>query len=210
MARKVSEINASSQADIAFLLLIFFLVTTSMNVDQGLSRLLPPPAEDNKQEKADQVNERNILIVLINKDNMLAIEGEQAQIDELKDRTVDFILNPRGSADLCDKVLASKKMQEAINEGKADDARLYKDIIAEMGDVEIPKGIVSLQNDRGTKYETYIQVQNEIVAAFNDVRDQISKQTWGLKFDDLDEEKQKLVKTVYPLNISEAEPRSVK
>ncbi|MBQ5576310.1 MAG: biopolymer transporter ExbD, partial [Bacteroidales bacterium] len=76
MAKKVGDLNASSQADIAFLLLIFFLVTTSMNVDQGLYRQLPPP-QDNV-DNHDKVNERNIFIVLINKDNQLAIEGELA------------------------------------------------------------------------------------------------------------------------------------
>ena len=88
--RQVGEINASSQADIAFLLLIFFLVTTSMNVDQGLFRQLPPPSDGQEQEH-EKINERNIFIVLINKDNRLAIEGEPADFNELTDRTIRFL-----------------------------------------------------------------------------------------------------------------------
>ena len=102
MARKVGEINASSQADIAFLLLIFFLVTTSMNVDQGLLRQLPPP-NNNIEETHDKVNQRNILTVLINKDNMLAVKGEQAEISTLTETTIEFLTNPKHKEDLADK-----------------------------------------------------------------------------------------------------------
>lgn len=209
MARKVSDINASSQADIAFLLLIFFLVTTSMSVDQGLTRQLPPPAQD--KNEADKVNERNILSVLINKDNMLMINAELADIEDLYDRTRDFILNPRNLETLPEKIKVSSKLEAAQAANKADDISLYSNIVSELGEnVEISKGVVSLQNDRGTKYEVYIKVQNELVAAFNSLRDDLSKETWGKLFDELNDEQQKLIKTVYPLSISEAEPRSVK
>ncbi len=209
MAKKVGDLNASSQADIAFLLLIFFLVTTSMSVDQGLYRQLPPPQED-KQENTDKVNERNIFIVLINKDNQLAIEGEVADINSLTDRTIEFITNPKDKADLAEKVKASKKLQEALDKGKAEEAAALKRLVEQCGDPDITKGVVSLQNDRGTSYETYIAVQNAIVAAYNITRDKFSQEQFGKVYDDLTTDQQKLVKIVIPLNISEAEPRSIK
>ncbi|MBO7462661.1 MAG: biopolymer transporter ExbD [Bacteroidales bacterium] len=209
MAKKVGDLNASSQADIAFLLLIFFLVTTSMNVDQGLYRQLPPPVQDENQNH-DKVNERNIFIVLINKDNQLAIEGEQADISSLTERTIEFITNPKDKADLAEKVPASKKLEDATNENKAEDAKNWKKVIDQFGDIGITKGVVSLQNDRGTNYETYIAVQNAIVAAYNITRDKFSQEQFGKVFDELSNDEQKLVKLVIPLNISEAEPRSIK
>jgi len=207
--RQVGEINASSQADIAFLLLIFFLVTTSMNVDQGLFRQLPPPS-DGQQDNHDKINERNIFIVLINKDNQLAIEGEPADFNELTDRTIKFLTNPANSENLAEQVKASKKYDDAIAEGKADEAATFKALVDRCGDPNITRGVVSLQNDRGTKYETYIDVQNSIVAAFNICRDNFAKENFGKIYDELGAEEQKLVKTVFPLAISEAEPRSIK
>jgi len=201
-------LNASSQADIAFLLLIFFLVTTSMNVDQGLYRQLPPP-QDNV-DNHDKVNERNIFIVLINKDNQLAIEGELADISSLTERTIEFITNPKDKADLAEKVMASKKLEDATKENKVEDMKNWKKLIEQFGDIGITKGVVSLQNDRGTNYETYIAVQNAIVAAYNITRDKFSQEQFGKVFDELSSDEQKLVKLVIPLNISEAEPRSIK
>ncbi|MBR4440475.1 MAG: biopolymer transporter ExbD [Bacteroidales bacterium] len=207
--RQVGEINASSQADIAFLLLIFFLVTTSMNVDQGLFRQLPPPS-DGQQDNHEKINERNIFIVLINKDNQLAIEGEPADFSELTERTIKFLTNPSNSESLAEQVKASKKYDDAIAEGKADEAATFKALVDRCGDPNITRGVVSLQNDRGTKYETYIDVQNSIVAAFNICRDNFAKENFGKIYDELGAEEQKLVKTVFPLAISEAEPRSIK
>ena len=209
MAKKVGDLNASSQADIAFLLLIFFLVTTSMSVDQGLYRQLPPPQED-KQENTDKINERNIFIVLIDKDNQLLVESELADIHSLTERTIEFITNPRDKADLAEKVKASKKLEDATRDGKADEVVALKKLIDHCGDVDITKGVVSLQNDRGTSYETYIAVQNAIVAAYNITRDKFSQEQFGKVYDELSTDEQKLVKLVIPLNISEAEPRSIK
>ena len=207
--RQVGDINASSQADIAFLLLIFFLVTTSMDVDQGLLRQLPPPSTETPE--AQQINERNIFIVLINKDNQLAIEGDYADFNELTDRTIKFLTNPTNADNLSEQVKASAKYDElAGNPDKKSEAEAVKAVLDNCGDVNITRGVVSLQNDRGTKYETYIQVQNSIVAAFNICRDNFAKEYFGKVYDEITPEEQKIVKTVFPLNISEAEPRSVK
>jgi biopolymer transport protein ExbD len=212
MAKELGEINASSQADIAFLLLVFFLVTTSMSVDQGINRTLPPPPDPNQPESTDKINERNVFVVLINKDNQLAVEGEVAEVDMLTDRTIEFLTNPRDAADLAEKVKASKKLEEAMQKNaKEEEIKNYRKLVTECGDPEISKGVVSLQNDRGTKYETYIAVQNAIVAAFNICRDKFSKEYFnGRTYDELSNDEQKVVKLAIPLNISEAEPRSVK
>ena len=158
----------------------------------------------------NKVNERNIFIVLINKDNQLAIEGELADISSLTERTIEFITNPKDKADLAEKVMASKKLEDATNDNKVEDIKNWKKLIEQFGDIGITKGVVSLQNDRGTNYETYIAVQNAIVAAYNITRDKFSQEQFGKVFDDLSADEQKLVKLVIPLNISEAEPRSVK
>ena len=105
---------------------------------------------------------------------------------------------------------ASKKYDDAIAEGKAEEAATFKALVDRCGDPNITRGVVSLQNDRGTKYETYIDVQNSIVAAFNICRDNFAKENFGKIYDELGAEEQKLVKTVFPLAISEAEPRSIK
>ncbi len=207
--RQVGQFNASSQADIAFMLLIFFLVTTSMSTEQGLFRQLPPPSND--KNATDKVNERNVFVVLINKDNQLAIEAEPADFSELTPRTIEFLTNPSNKENLSEQVKASKKMEEAIAANKGDEAALFKKLVDRCGDPNITKGVVSLQNDRGTKYETYIKVQNAIVAAFNECRDNFSKENFGGRvFDDLTTDEQKLVKLVFPLSISEAEPKNIK
>lgn len=212
MAKQLGEINASSQADIAFLLLVFFLVTTSMSVDQGLNRTLPPPPDPNQEQNSDKINERNVLIVLINKDNQLAVEAEVEDISNLTNRTINFLTNPKSDPNLADRVPAQKKLEDAIEKGaKEEEINNYKRLVSECGNPEISKGVVSLQNDRGTKYETYIAVQNAIVAAFNILRDDFSKEYFGgKKYDELSTEDQKVVKLAIPLNISEAEPRSIK
>ncbi len=211
MARKIPEINAGSMADIAFLLLIFFLVTTTMDVDTGLMRRLPPPPKKNEKTEVD-INKRNVFMVLINKDNVLAINGNPAEVGELRPRIKEFILNANDDPNLSEKELIADKLKIELSKKEPDQEKvnLYKEIIKEFGDgAYVSKGIVSLQNDRGTTYGKYIEVQNEIVGAFNDLRDNMAKKKWGKPYDKLDENQQKMIKTMIPMSISEAEPRSL-
>ncbi len=187
MARQVQEINAGSMADIAFLLLIFFLMTTTMDIDSGITRKLPAPTPPNAP-KPPPIKERNVYIVLINTYNQLFVESEVMDIKKLREGVKEFIQNPANKDNL------SEKKEKNINL---------------LGNVKVSKGVVSLQNDRNTSYEKYIEVQNELVAAFNELREEFSQQQWGMSFEELDEDKKKAVKELYPQSISEAEPRNV-
>ncbi len=187
MARQVQEINAGSMADIAFLLLIFFLMTTTMDIDSGITRKLPAPTPPNAP-KPPPIKERNVYIVLINTYNQLFVESEVMDISKLKDGVKEFITNPANKDNLSEKK--------------------EKDIPG-LGKVMVSKGVVSLQNDRNTSYEKYIEVQNELVAAFNELRDEFAQQKWGMKYEELDEDQKKAVKNLYPQSISEAEPKNV-
>ncbi len=212
MARRgIPEVNAGSMADIAFLLLIFFLVTTTMDVPTGITRKLPPPVQG-PQPKNVKVNERNVFVILINKDNLLAIKGNPAKVSELRSKVKEFFTNPNNNPNLSVQESVEDKLKEEMAKKKPDQEKvnIYKEIIAKIGpNTHITKGVISLQNDRGTKYGKYIEVQNEIVGAINDLRNNLSKQTWGKEFDKLNEEQQKMIRTIYPFAISEAEPRSL-
>lgn len=187
MARQTPEINGGSLADIAFLLLIFFLVTTTMDVDSGLSRKLPPILPDT-MEKPPDIKERNVFIVLINSKNQLQVEGRLLDISNLRDEAKEFISNPKDLETLPEK----------------------RDVEIEFfGVYPVSKQVISLMNDRGTSYETYIAVQNELAAAYNELRDEIAMQRFGKKFEALGEAEQEAVKDIYPQRISEAEPRNV-
>ena len=194
--RKVPEVNSSSQADIAFSLLIFFLVATTMNVDTGLARMLPPmPPEDQKQEDV-KVKERNMLLVLVNGAGqiMAGAPGKQTLVDfrQLKDMTKEFVLNP-----MDDENLPEKKEKEIDLPGGG--KWVYP----------VSEGVVSLQTTRDTGYQIYIMGQNELTRAFNEIRDEVSMKQFNKKFADLTDEENKALTTAVPLKISEAEPRQV-
>ncbi|UTW63865.1 biopolymer transporter ExbD [bacterium SCSIO 12741] len=192
MAKKdPPEINASSMADIAFLLLVFFLVTTTMDTDFGLARKLPPPLPD-EIEEPPEIKERNVFVVLVNANDQLLVEGSLMDISELKDAAKEFIANPYD-----DENLPEKSMKE----------------VPLFGNVEVSKQVISLQNDNGTSYNMYIQVQNELARAYNELRDELAKEKFGKSYDALiaakDEQRVKAVRSVYPQRISEAEPKDI-
>lgn len=186
MAKKRPEINATSTADIAFLLLVFFLATTTMNVDSGMFRRLPPYQPDNTE--APKIAKRNILQILVNKDNMLMVDGDVLDVNRLKDKALDFILNPMNDENLPE---TSTKEIEGL------------------GNVDVSKGVISLQSDKGTSYEMYIAVQDQLAAAFSEARDRKSKSKWGKKYNDLNSDQQEAIKKWVPMSISEAEPKNI-
>jgi biopolymer transport protein ExbD len=172
--RSIPEINAGSMADIAFLLLIFFLVTTTIDSDKGLQILLPQKQE--KTEVTIKPKKRNVLNVLVNGNNQLLVRGQVAKLEELTEEVKKHVSNNGFSPDYS----------------------------------ESPRfAIVSIKNDRGTSYEMYIKVQNELLRAYNELRDEKSQELYGVNFENLGENAQKKVKEIYPQKISEAEPENV-
>lgn len=189
MARRAApEINAGSMADIAFLLLIFFLVTTTMDVDSGITRKLPPPVEIDDPDIV--VKERNVLKVLINSHDRLLIDGKPGSIGILKGKVIDFM---------------------AIHPNDDSYPEFTTKYIEELGiDIKASKGIISLKNDRGTSYEMYIAVQNQLAAAFHEMKDDLSLRLFGLKYKQLiDKNKIKGINKAVPVRISEAEPEDI-
>jgi len=233
MARRKSsgpgEINAGSMADIAFLLLIFFLVTTTMDTDAGILRQLPPPIPPDAPEPP-KVKDRDVYVVLVNRNDQLLVEGELMEIGELKEGTKTFLTNPNGIETLPQKKLVTRaEVTEMIANFKSylasepdnqayqkslknwEDKLLTINLIGEY--MELPgSAVISLRNDTETSYDMYIQVQNELTRAINELRDELSLDKFGKKYDDLDksipEEKEMIlaIREVYPQRISEAEP----
>ena len=185
--RKVPGINASSTADISFILLIFFLITTSMDTDRGLARRLPPPPENKDQKDDIIVKERNVLQVRLNKDDQLMVGGEWSDIKQLREKAKEFIANPNDDANLPDK---------------------HEKNLPVFGTVMITENhVISVQNDVGTSYDAYIQVQNELVAAYNELRNELAESKFGRSFAECSEDEKDAITQYYPQKISEAEPK---
>ncbi len=187
-SRKTPGINSTSTADIAFLLLCYFLMSSSMGSQLGLSRRLPPMPADDQQITDQRVNRRNIIIVRINSADRLYAGTEPLDISQLKEKIKVFLTNPTDAADLPEK-------RPTEIEG--------------FGVYPVSQGVISLQNDRGTSYQAYIAVQNELVRAINELRDEFSLAHFGRAFNSLTEEQQDIVKKAIPQNISESEPVDV-
>ena len=188
MGRKTPEINSSSTADMAFILLCFFLMTTTMDQDKGLQRRLPPMPDPTQKAQDQKVNRRNIIVVKINSADRLLAGTEPMDVSQLKDKIKEFLANPMNDPNLPEK-------EEIDIEG--------------YGPCMVSKGVISLQNDRGTSYAKYIEVQNELVGAFNDLREEEAKAKFNKSFSELDEEQQDIIKEVIPQMISEAEPKDI-
>ena len=186
--REVPELNSSSTADIAFLLLVFFLMTTSMAVNKGLARRLPPPVPAEQKTEDLKVKERNVFVVLINSEDQLLVRGEYTELADLKEKAKEFIKNAGDDPNMPEK--------EPMD-------------VEYFGTVLVTKNhVISLQNDRGTSYAAYINVQNELVAAYNELRNDLAKTKFAKGFDELDAEQQKAIQKIYPQKISEAEPKN--
>ncbi len=183
--RKTPGLNTGSMSDISFLLLTFFLLTSSINTEQGIPRKLPPPKADDTKEQQVDINRRNVLNVLVNFRDEISVNGEVMMVSELKDKAKEFFANPTNDPSLPEKV---NKPIDGI------------------GDFPVSKGVVSLTNDQGTSYNMYVQVQNELQRAVNELRDETALQYFGKKFSALDSSAQRAVTSAIPMSISEAPP----
>ncbi len=201
--RSAPEVNAGSMADIAFLLLIFFLVTTTIETDSGINRKLPP-----MDEIIDPpiIKERNIFTVVVNKNNQILVEEKPMDLRDLRKEAIAFLDNGGGLGDeACDYCQGNKDRSSSDNPEKA---------------------IISLKNDRETDYKVYISVQNELVAAYNELRDREFTRLYpseNMSYVEADKkysdprsdktvkenlkEKLSVIKTLYPMKLSEAEPK---
>ena len=198
--RKVPGLNGSSLADISFILLIFFLITTSMDTDTGLVRRLPPPPDPNQQEEDVKVKGRNVLVVSVNMNNeIMYYYGDESKrvtkmdvdVSELREIAKEFIANPENKANMPEFHPADPPLPL-------------------LGAYPVTKNhIISVQTDRSTSYEVYFQIQNELMAAYNELRDEFSREKFGKYYRHLDPESDEAlaVRGVYPLKISEAEPK---
>jgi hypothetical protein len=202
MARRTApEVNAGSMADIAFLLLIFFLVTTTIETDRGISRKLPPIQDENVDPPV--IKQKNIFTVIVNRNNDLLVEDKLMELKDLRQAAKDFLDNGAGvGPEACDYCLGPKDPTSSDNPTKA---------------------IISLVNDRKTEYRTYISVQNELVAAYNELRNREAQRLYGKDFLVMEQqyndpnfrgdketlkERVEKIKDMYPQKLSEAEPKN--
>ena len=161
----------------------------AMNTDKGLARRLPPPVpKDQKKNDEMDIKKRNILVVLINSNNQILCDNQFIDIKQLKDKVKEFIENPYNDEHKPEKTEV--------------DVPFY-------GKMMVTKNhVISLMNDRGTEYQAYIDVQNKLAKAYNELRDDVSRKKFGKAFADLEDEQQKAVQMIYPQKISEAEPKN--
>lgn len=177
--RQAPEVNAGSMADIAFLLLIFFLVTAVIPNDKGINRKLPPPCDECPE---NFIKQKNILEVRVNSNDELLVENEIIKIDELKEIAIAFLdNNGDGSCDYCDGL---KDVNSSDNPSKA---------------------VISLTNDKNTSYNFYIKVQDELTKAYYELRDDYSEQVLKKPSNKLSKEDLLKVRKAYPFILSEAE-----
>lgn len=205
--RAAPEVNAGSMADIAFLLLIFFLVTTTIEKDKGLLRSLPPI--DDSEVEPPIIKEKNLFTVLINRNNQLLVEDEQMELKDLRQAAIDFLDNggsTNAEGETCD-YCKGKRLEDSSD---------HPD-----------KAIISMKHDRETSYEKYMDVQNELVAAYNILREREARRLYGKYYPNAEsvyaamlEEKEKnqfskdevlnerieTIKKLFPMKLSEAEP----
>ncbi|MBR4952563.1 MAG: biopolymer transporter ExbD [Alistipes sp.] len=188
--RKAGEINSSSMADIAFLLLIFFLVTTTMDVDSGMKRTLPPIADNEQQQQDVELKQRNVLMVNVSKEGRIMVGAEEYMPADLNRRGD----HSRMSREVLDFLVGADRSEKKAAE-------------VEPGiSCDISQGVVSLKADNETKYNIYLQVQDELTHAFNVYRDMVSVQAYGKQFNDLNEIQAGNIRKAVPVKISEAEP----
>jgi biopolymer transport protein ExbD len=190
--RQVKEINASSMADIAFLLLIFFLVATTMNVDTGITRMLPPIPPEEQLSEDLKVKERNLLPILVNNQDAISVMNMPTHISQLTNAVKLFMVNAGDNPNMPEKKNEDIPMPDGSTWNYA-----------------VSQGVVSLQSTTGASYDIYVQVQNELTRAFRELREDAARAKFGRAYTELSSEEQKAINEAVPQAISEAEPRKI-
>lgn len=200
--RKVPGINASSMADVSFLLLCYFLMVSSMDVDSGLARRLPPPPQT-QEETSIEVQRRNLMIVLVNAQNEILVQDQQGVVLYANESE---LLGGAGKAAMKDLIKAFV-LNETNNPSLPQ--LIEEDFGAPIGIVPVTSNhVISIQNDATTRYSAYIAVQNEVVRAYNELREEGSKKYFGTTYEELTEDQKDQIGKLYPQRISEAEPKN--
>ena len=182
--RGIPEINAGSMADIAFLLLIFFLVTTTMDVDSGIRRKLPPIIEN---QEIPEINERNIFVVFVNQKNEILYGiGRGTKYAKVSENENNFVI---------DNSLREEVKKFITNFGKNPESSDSPE-----------KAVVSLRNHVNTRYDLYIQVQNDLTKAYNELKNEKSNKDYGSDYEDLEKDDKEIINDFFPVKISEADP----
>lgn len=180
--RKMPELNATSTADISFVLLIFFLITTSLDPDKGLTRILPSLSHD-ETLKPSQIERRNLMDIRILADGTVECRGDITEVSELKDKLKDFIDNPTASDSLPEKELTDVPM---------------------LGMCMITtKHIISIETNREAPYSCYFNVHDIIEKVYRELRDGLAERKFGVTFAACNDKQREAVEKYYPQHISE-------
>ncbi len=196
--RSAPEVNAGSMADIAFLLLIFFLVTTTIESDTGMNRKLPPKLPENIDPP--NIKEKNLFAIIVNKNNELLVEEQPMELKDLREATIAFLDN--GGDSSCKYCKGKRNPESSDNPDKA---------------------VISLQNSRQTNYASYIAITNEVLAGYKVLRNREAKRIYGVSYADLVQQykdaaedspekeawkkKRDAIKSMFPEKFSEAEAK---
>jgi biopolymer transport protein ExbD len=237
--REIGEINAGSMADIAFLLLIFFLVTTTMETDEGITRILPQKWPKVPIPEID-IRKRDVFEVLVNAEDYLYVEEKYVDLKDIYPMCKEFMTNPENKEDLPEMILVTEElakekvnffMEEIKKDSINNNGKMAALLNADLKDWQdkllavqvnkepfrtLPKfAVISLQNNTGTSYKMYIDVQNELQRVINDLRDEKSKQLFNKSYFELDEKneedkiKLRVLRAIYPQKIAEKEPSNL-
>lgn len=208
--RKVPGINASSTADISFILLIFFLVVTSMNSNFGLPVMLPNPPEEKDLQDPPELNERNIMKVFVNMNNEIMVTPGSAgseqfsvdNLDELRELAKVFITANTPDGTINEHYPQPKKEPYKVEYTNEDGV-----VVTYPSEVILNQHVITLQTDRATKYEVYFKVQEALYGAYNDLRRDFALEVYGDR--ELTADEQGLCHRRYINMISEAQPLEI-
>lgn len=209
--RLVAQIDASSTADIAFLLLVFFLVTTTMATDIGIQRKLPPPDTGETAE----VPKRNVLQISVNGNDELLVNSKLLELPELRTRAAEHILNLENRDDwprlldisqpICTEKLAALATAPAGNSAVPRWQKRQR-AAAVLGPYQESQQVISIQAAANTSYKAYIAVQDALTGAYADARNHVAQVQLGKQLETLTDAELRAIKTAVPQRISEAEP----